>query len=83
MRIPHTVSVHYWLLGYHFTDTLLLFTRGGLTILSSSKKCIALFDLDKILTEVEPLMKKSAIGLRLVVKEKGAEASLKQLEALL
>lgn len=25
--IPRTISLHYWLLGYHFTDTLMLFSR--------------------------------------------------------
>ena len=36
--IPNTISLHYWLLGYHFTDTLMVFTKDTLTVLSSTKK---------------------------------------------
>ena len=36
--VEKTVSMNYYLLGYHFTDSLIFFTKERLIILTSTKK---------------------------------------------
>ena len=86
--LPNTISLHHWLLGYHFTDTLMVFTKDTLSVLSSTKKRKYRLNLDKMLEHIPPISQVNANTtflpkLNFIVKAKDVSTSLEQIQELL